>query len=192
MAQRGRNLRGSRREGLSGEPAGGARYPRRGAGLRRGRGSVSCWHGSRRRRSEGGRRPGAERVRPGRDPGRGARAGLCGGRRHRLAGRLPSPRYRLAGAGLTVLDIRQDDLESPEVQAQLALHLSHARAATPAGFSFALVLSGLKTPQITVWTAWDCPALAASGALKTLDDGSGEVKSMRTAPAHLRRGAATA
>ena len=91
-----------------------------------------------------------------------------------------------------MVDIRQDDLESPEVQALLALHLSHARAATPAGFSFALDLSGLKTPQITVWTAWDGPALAAIGALKTLDDGSGEVKSMRTAPDHLRRGAATA
>jgi putative acetyltransferase len=91
-----------------------------------------------------------------------------------------------------LFDIRQDDLEGPEVQALLALHLSHARAATPAGFSFALDLSALKTPQITVWTAWDDAALAAIGALKMLGDGSGEVKSMRTAPDHLRRGAARA
>jgi putative acetyltransferase len=93
---------------------------------------------------------------------------------------------------VTLFQIRQDDLEGPEVQALLALHLAHARAATPAGFSFALDLSGLKTPEITVWTAWDGPALAAVGALKMLGDGSGEVKSMRTAPDHLRRGAATA
>jgi putative acetyltransferase len=89
-------------------------------------------------------------------------------------------------------DIRQDDLEGPEVQALLALHLAAARAATPAEFSFALDLSGLKTPDITVWTAWDGGALAAIGALKMLGDGSGEVKSMRTAPDYLRRGAATA
>jgi putative acetyltransferase len=93
---------------------------------------------------------------------------------------------------VSVFQIQEDDLEGAEVQALLSLHLAHARAATPAGFSFALDLSGLKTPQITVWTAWDGPALVAIGALKMLGDGTGEVKSMRTAPEHLRRGAAMA
>jgi putative acetyltransferase len=65
-------------------------------------------------------------------------------------------------------------------------------AASPPEFSFALDLSGLKTPDITVWSVWNGEALAAIGALKMLGDGAGEVKSMRTAPAHLRRGAAAA
>jgi putative acetyltransferase len=91
-----------------------------------------------------------------------------------------------------VFEIRKDDLEGGAVRGLLALHLSGMLAASPPEFSFALDLSGLKTPDMTVWSVWDGEALAAIGALKMLGDGSGEVKSMRTAPAHLRRGAAAA
>jgi putative acetyltransferase len=41
-----------------------------------------------------------------------------------------------------------------------------------------------------LWTAWDGAALLGCGALKALGDGEGEIKSMRTAPAHLRKGVA--
>ncbi len=91
-----------------------------------------------------------------------------------------------------MFEIREDDLEGEAVRRLLALHLSGMLAASPPEFSFALDLSGLKTPDITVWSAWDGETLAAIGALKMLGDGLGEVKSMRTAPGHLRRGAATA
>ncbi len=91
-----------------------------------------------------------------------------------------------------MFDIRQDDLEGDQVRSLLALHLAGMLAASPPEFSFALDLSGLKAPGVTVWTAWDGPAVVGVGALKELDDGSGEVKSMRTAPAHLRRGVAAA
>ena len=90
------------------------------------------------------------------------------------------------------LDIREDDLTGDQVRTLLAFHLSEARTNTPAEFSFALDLSGLQTPDITVWTAWDGPDLAGVCALKTLGDGSGEVKSMRTDPGYLRRGVARA
>ena len=66
------------------------------------------------------------------------------------------------------------------------------QAASPPEFSFALGLAALKTPEITVWSAWDGEAIAGVGALKTLGEGAGEVKSMRTAPAFLRRGVAAA
>jgi putative acetyltransferase len=89
-------------------------------------------------------------------------------------------------------EIRQDDLESEAVRRLLALHLAGMLAATPPEFSFALDLSGLKAPGMTVWSVWDGEALAGIGALKMLGDGSGEVKSMRTAPTHLRRGVASA
>jgi putative acetyltransferase len=91
-----------------------------------------------------------------------------------------------------VLEIREDDLASEAVRALLAFHLADARSNTPAEFSFALDLSGLKATGITVWTAWAGPALAGVGALKALDDGAGEIKSMRTDPLHLRRGVAGA
>ena len=91
-----------------------------------------------------------------------------------------------------MFDIRQDDLEGDQVRSLLALHLAGMLAASPPEFSFALDLSGLKAPGVTVWTAWDGPTLVGVGALKHLDDGGGEVKSMRTAPAHLRRGVAAA
>jgi putative acetyltransferase len=88
--------------------------------------------------------------------------------------------------------IRRDDLRGGEVRALLALHLSDMRAGSPPGHSFALDLSGLQAPGVRVWTAWNGDALAAVGALKALGDGTGEVKSMRTHPDHLRKGAAAA
>jgi putative acetyltransferase len=89
-------------------------------------------------------------------------------------------------------EIREDDLEGEAVRRLLAVHLAGMLAASPPEFSFALDLSGLKTPGMTVWSAWDGEALVGVGALKMLGDGAGEVKSMRTALEHLRRGVAAA
>jgi putative acetyltransferase len=91
-----------------------------------------------------------------------------------------------------VFDIREDDLSGAAVRDLLALHLSGMRASSPPGHSFALDLTGLQSPDVTVWTLWHGPALAGIGALKDLGDGLGEVKSMRTHPDHLRKGAARA
>jgi putative acetyltransferase len=91
-----------------------------------------------------------------------------------------------------VLEIREDDLTGAPVRALLAFHRADARSKTPAGFSFALDLSGLQQPNITVWTAWAGTGIAGVAALKDLGDGSGEVKSMRTDPLHLRQGVASA
>lgn len=88
--------------------------------------------------------------------------------------------------------IRQDDLSGEPTRALLTLHLAGMHANSPAGHVFALDLSGLKAPGVTVWSAWDGEAIAGIGALKLLDDGGGEVKSMRTHPDHLRRGVAAA
>lgn len=89
-------------------------------------------------------------------------------------------------------EIREDDLEGEAVRRLLAVHLAGMQASTPPEFVCALDLSGLKAPEITVWSVWDGEELAGIGALKMLGDGSGEVKSMRTAPTHLRRGVAAA
>jgi putative acetyltransferase len=91
-----------------------------------------------------------------------------------------------------VLNIREDDLSGEEVRALLSYHLSEMRGSSPPGRSFALDLSGLREPGVTVWTGWFGDSLAAVGALKALRDGAAEVKSMRTHPEHLRKGAAAA
>jgi putative acetyltransferase len=91
-----------------------------------------------------------------------------------------------------MLTIREDDLSSDAVRALLALHLSGMHASSPPGHVFALDLSGLQAPSVTVWTAWRGGGVAGIGALKSLGDGVGEIKSMRTAPAHLRQGVGAA
>jgi putative acetyltransferase len=50
--------------------------------------------------------------------------------------------------------------------------------------------SGLCAPDVTSWTAWESEALRGFAALKELTPAAGEIKSMRTAAAHLRRGVA--
>ena len=91
-----------------------------------------------------------------------------------------------------MLEIREDDLSDAEVQALLALHLSSMREGSPPGLSFALDLSGLRAPDVTVWSVLRDGAVAGIGALKVLGDGGGEIKSMRTHPDHLRCGVAAA
>jgi putative acetyltransferase len=74
----------------------------------------------------------------------------------------------------------------------IELHLRSAFENSPPGSVFALDLSGLRDPAVTLWSAWDGDDLLGLGALKHLGAGHGELKSMRTAPAHLRRGVARA
>jgi len=90
------------------------------------------------------------------------------------------------------LVVRHDDLSSPQTQDLLRLHLAGMRDSSPPGHSFALDLSGLKVPEVTVWSAWRGEAIAGIGALKELGGGQAEIKSMRTHPDHLRRGVGAA
>ena len=86
------------------------------------------------------------------------------------------------------LDVRQDDLSSAEAQALIAEHLSGMYRTSPPGHVHALALAELEAPNVTFWTARVDGALAGCGALKELDPRTGEVKSMRTREAFLRRG----
>lgn len=88
--------------------------------------------------------------------------------------------------------VGETELSDPQVGALLAAHQRDMHAASPPGTSFALDLSGLSTPEITLFAAWDGEALMAVGALKRLGPAQAEIKSMRTDPAHLERGAGRA
>lgn len=93
---------------------------------------------------------------------------------------------------MSILEILEDDLTGEDTRALLEYHLSGMRDDSPPGHSFALDLTGLQAADVTVWSAWDGPTLAGIGALKQLDKLHGEIKSMRTAPSHLRRGVGAA
>lgn len=88
------------------------------------------------------------------------------------------------------MHIREDDLSGAQTQALLRLHLEGMHANSPPGHVFALDLTGLKTPDVTVWSAWSGDAIVGIGALRQIDALTGEVKSMRTHPDHLRKGVA--
>jgi putative acetyltransferase len=87
--------------------------------------------------------------------------------------------------------IIRDDLAGEPTRALLGLHLRTMRENSPPGTSFALDLSGLQTPDVTVWSGWIGSRIAGIGALKELGDACGEVKSMCTHPQFLRRGVAS-
>ena len=88
------------------------------------------------------------------------------------------------------MDLRLDDLRHPAVIALLQEHLDGMRRTSPPESVHALDLDALRQPDIAFWTLWDGETLAGCGALRALDATHGEVKSMRTAQTHLRRGVA--
>lgn len=86
------------------------------------------------------------------------------------------------------MQIRHDDLTGPEIAALLQEHLNDVAKFSPPESIHALDLAQLRQPEITFWTAWTGNDIMGCIALKQLDSGHGEIKSMRTAPAHLRKG----
>ena len=89
------------------------------------------------------------------------------------------------------MDVRLDNLESPEVLALLREHLEALAPTAPAESRHALDLAGLRSHDVTFWSIWNGQSLAGFGALKHLSESHAEVKSMRTAASYLRRGVAS-
>ncbi|MEH2042192.1 GNAT family N-acetyltransferase [Nostoc sp.] len=89
------------------------------------------------------------------------------------------------------LQIRSDDLTGKKIADLLREHIENMHEITPPGSVHALDLEALQSPDITFWTAWERSELLGCGALKELDSKSGEIKSMRTAKAHRRKGVAS-
>lgn len=88
------------------------------------------------------------------------------------------------------MNIRIDDLRGPEIRNLLEEHRRSMFLHSPPESVHALDLDGLRVPEITFYTAWEGSALLGCGALKALPQKCGEIKSMRTAGAHLRKGVA--
>ena len=88
--------------------------------------------------------------------------------------------------------IRKDDLTGSEVAALLQLHLAEMHQWSPPDSVHAMPIERLRQPDVTFYTAWHGDRLAACGALKQLDSGHGELKSMRAHPDFRGRGAGKA
>lgn len=86
------------------------------------------------------------------------------------------------------MDIRAGGLGDARVEALLRHHRAEARAATPQENAHALDSSGLAAPGIDFLSAWAGDVLLGIGAIKRIDPGHAELKSMRTAPDRLRQG----
>lgn len=87
--------------------------------------------------------------------------------------------------------IQEDDPRKADVSRLLNEHLNAMQSISKPESKHALDIDGLCTPQVTFWTARDHDQLLGCSALLELDRTHGEIKSMRTAQDHLRKGVAS-
>ena len=90
------------------------------------------------------------------------------------------------------IEIREATLDDRQVRALALDHVTQMRAGSPPGQAFALDLTGLDDPAITLFGAWRGDELLGIGALKRLGAEGAEIKSMRTRADALRQGVARA
>ena len=89
------------------------------------------------------------------------------------------------------MKIQLGDFNNFQVQNLLRIHLQGMHETSPIENSFALDLTGLQKPNIQFYTLWQDDVLLACGAIQQLSPTHAELKSMRTHPEHLRKGAAS-
>ena len=73
----------------------------------------------------------------------------------------------------------EGNFEHPEVNELLIKHFIELRSASPEGSAHVLDINGLRVPSIKFWSLWENQNLMGCGALKFLDKGHGEFKSIR-------------
>ena len=91
-----------------------------------------------------------------------------------------------------VRHIGPDDPGARDVRALLETHLAHMRTISPPGSVHALDVDALRAPGINFFSMREGGRLVAVGALKRVEPGHGEIKSMHTAAAARRTGAGAA
>ncbi|WP_210449133.1 GNAT family N-acetyltransferase [Vibrio crassostreae] len=91
----------------------------------------------------------------------------------------------------TSIIIKLDDLSGGEVIGLLEEHLADMYATSPPESVHALDLDGLKSPEITFFSAWKDSQLLGCVAIKELDTQHAELKSMRTSQFALKSGVAS-
>ena len=82
------------------------------------------------------------------------------------------------------------DLSDGAIAELLTMHLREMHKYSPAESIHALDMDKLRDKSMTFWSVRANDKLAGCGALKSLTDNNGEIKSMKTHPAFLRQGIA--
>ena len=73
----------------------------------------------------------------------------------------------------------EGNFDNSDVNDLLTKHFIELRAASPEGSTHVLDIPGLKDPSIKFWSLWENNKLVGCGALKFLEKGHGEFKSIR-------------
>ena len=73
----------------------------------------------------------------------------------------------------------EGNFDNPEVNELLTKHFVELREASPEGSAHVLDIPGLKVPSIKFWSIYNNDQLMGCGALKFLEKGHGEFKSIR-------------
>ncbi|MDN3612311.1 GNAT family N-acetyltransferase [Vibrio ostreicida] len=89
------------------------------------------------------------------------------------------------------MEIIVDDLKHPDVISLLEQHRADMNATSPPESVHTLDLTGLKAPEMTLWTAWRETVLLGCIAIKTLSETHVELKSMRTTDRARNQGVAS-
>ena len=82
----------------------------------------------------------------------------------------------------------EGNFDHPEVNELLAKHFVELREASPEGSAHVLDIPGLKISSIKFWSLWENENLMGCGALKFLEKGHGEFKSIRVNDKFRNRG----
>ena len=82
----------------------------------------------------------------------------------------------------------EGNFDNPEVNELLKKHFMELRAASPEGSAHVLDIHGLKIPSIKFWSLWEGNKLLGCGALKFLEEGHGEFKSIRVQDNYRNKG----
>ena len=91
------------------------------------------------------------------------------------------------------MQIVRGDFDHPAIRDLLAFHFNDLRTTAPPESCHVLPIDAMRVPELHFFAAWAEESgkdeeLLGFGAVKDLGDGTGEIKSMRTAEAGLRKG----
>ena len=82
----------------------------------------------------------------------------------------------------------EGNFDNPDVNALLKKHFVELRSVSPAGSTHVLDIGGLKDNTIKFWSLWENNEIIGCGALKFLEKGHGEFKSIRVADNFRKKG----
>ena len=82
----------------------------------------------------------------------------------------------------------EGNFDNLEVNNLLKKHFIELRSVSPAGSTHVLDIDGLKDSSIKFWSLWENNKLIGCGALKFLEKGHGEFKSIRVADEFRKKG----